>query len=469
MFDRQRVLRYRDSIVADLQELVRIPSVQGPQAPGAPFGVEARRALDFVLERGRALGFETDHVDGYAGHVQYGTSGPIVGVLTHLDVVPAGDGWRHDPFGGEIDEGRVYGRGASDNKGPSIASLYCLRAFADQVPDPGVRIRLIYGTNEESGFRCMKKYLEHRPVPDLGFSPDAGYPLFNREMGIASLTLSALRRGARIVADARGGEALNMVPGRAEAAVVPELAAAAKEYVERYTDQDAVVPRVAVEEDARGVRLVARGVPAHGGRPAGGVNAISHLVHAIAALASGTRDAEPGLQALDRVLGFETRGESLGIGCRDEESGDLSVNWGTLTMDASRIEVGINIRYPVTADYGRIMRVLTRAAEQAGFSVKEESHLPPLFVSSDDPLIATLLSVYRTVTGDQSGPRSMSGGTYARVLNNRGVSFGAGFGDDDTRVHQSDESISIDSLMRHAEICTLALHELARLARENSG
>ncbi len=464
MFDRQRVLSYRDAIVADLQELIRIPSVQGPAAPGAPFGVEARRALDFVLERGRELGFATEHVDGYAGHVQYGTSGPIVGVLTHLDVVPAGDGWQHEPFGGAIEDGRVYGRGASDNKGPSIASLYCLRAFADQVSEPGVRIRLIYGTNEESGFGCMRKYLEHQPVPDLGFSPDAGYPLYNREKGIASLTLSAPRNGGRIVSDARGGEAFNMVPGKADAVVRPEYASRARELVALYSEEGVVVPRVVVEDAEGGVRLVSHGVSAHGGRPVRGINAISHLVHLVAALASDAGDAEPALRAVDRLLGFETRGESLGIACRDEESGDLSVNLGTLTVDESRVEIGINIRYPVTADYGRIESVLRRAVGRSGFTVKEEHHLPPLYLDADDPLITTLLSVYSTVTGDQSGPRSMSGGTYARVLNNRGVTFGAGFAGDDTRAHQSDESISIENLMRHAEICTLAIHELADLA-----
>lgn len=469
MFDRKKVLEYRDAIVGDLQALIAIPSVKGDSAPGAPFGPEARRALDFMLRRGEQLGFETKNADGYAGHVQYGSSGPIVGVLNHLDVVPAGDGWQHEPFGGEIDDGCVFGRGASDNKGPAVASLYCLRALADQAGDLGVRVRVIYGTNEESGFGCMKHYLTKEPVPDLGFSPDAGYPLYNREMGIASFILTAPRTGDRVVRSAGGGDALNMVPAEATAVIAPQLADRARRVVGRLREEEAVEPRVRVDETGGELRLIADGVAAHGGRPAGGVNAIAHLVRTIAAIATESDgDREPALRALDRLIGFETRGESAGLACRDEESGDLSLNWGTLTVDDEKVEIGVNIRYPVTADYGRITSVLTGTMKRAGFSVKEESHLAPLFLEADDPLIKTLLEVYRGVTGDETAPMSMAGGTYARVLKGRGVTFGAGFSGDNTRAHQSDEFISIDSLMRHAEICTLAMHELAKVARDGT-
>ncbi len=467
MFDRKKVLEYRDAIVGDLQALIAIPSVKGDPAPGAPFGSEARRALDFMLERGAALGFEARNVDGYAGHVQHGRSGPIVGVLNHLDVVPAGEGWEHEPFGGEIDDGRVYGRGASDNKGPAVASLYCLRALADQIPDPGVRIRVIYGTNEESGFGCMMRYLEQEPVPDLGFSPDAGYPLYNREMGIASFILTAPRAGDRVVQSAGGGEALNMVPAQATAVIAAGHTELARRVVARLREEEAVEPRVRIDDSGRELRLIAEGVAAHGGRPAGGVNAIAHLVRAITAIAGEAgADCEPALRALDRLIGFETRGESAGLACRDEESGDLSLNWGTITVDDEKVEVGVNIRYPVTADYARITSVLTCTMKRAGFSVREESHLAPLFLAADDPLIETLLGVYRSVTGDETEPMSMAGGTYARVLRGRGVTFGAGFSGDNTRAHQSDEFINMDSLMRHAEICSLAMHELAEVARQ---
>ncbi|TVQ22344.1 MAG: dipeptidase PepV [Spirochaetaceae bacterium] len=456
----EQVQGYRDRIVEDLCALIRIPSVQSAAEEGAPFGPDARRALDFVLARGEELGFTAVNVDGYAGHVEYGSRGPIIAVLTHLDVVPAGDGWIRDPFGGVVDDGKVYGRGASDNKGPAVASLYCLRAFADLNPDAAVRIRLIFGTNEESGFGCVHHYFKHQPLPDMGFSPDAGYPLFNREKGIVNFHLTIPRSGPRDVVSASGGEALNMVANHATARVRSGPLADALRALFKTRDERLVEPRVSIADDGDALVCDAHGVSAHGGSPAGGVSAIAHLVHEIAL--AGQTDAE--LCALDRLIGFETRGESLGIACRDEESGELTVNWGTLEVTDDEVRAGLNIRYPVTADYDRILAVARARTAEHGFSLREEHHLPPLFIPEDDPLITTLLSVYRSVTGDMTAPMSMGGGTYARVLSNRGVTFGAGFKGDDTRAHRSDEFISIDSLMRHCEISTLALIELARVA-----
>lgn len=466
----EQVQRYRDRIVEDLCALIRIPSVQSPGEAGAPFGPGARRALDFVLARGEELGFAAVNVDGYAGHVEYGSRGPIIGVLTHLDVVPAGDGWIHDPFGGEVDDGRVYGRGASDNKGPAIASLYCLRAFADLNPDPAVRIRLIFGTNEESGFECVHHYFKHQPLPDMGFSPDAGYPLFNREKGIVNFHLSRPRGRKGDVLTASGGEALNMVANHATARVRRGPLADALRVLGARREERHVEPRVSVADDGDALVCDARGVSAHGGSPASGVSAIAHLVHEIALAAASVEatdrvaGVEAELCAIDRLIGFETRGESFGIACRDEESGELTVNWGSLEVTDDQVRAGLNVRYPVTADYDRILAVARGRAAEHGFSLREEHHLPPLFVPEDHPLITTLLSVYRSVTGDTTAPMSMGGGTYARVLANRGVTFGAGFKGDDTRAHRSDEFISIDSLMRHCEISTLALIELARVA-----
>ncbi|MFW5789440.1 MAG: Sapep family Mn(2+)-dependent dipeptidase [Spirochaetota bacterium] len=466
--------RYREHIVADLRELIRIPSVRGEARPDAPFGPGPARALRYVLERGAALGFATRTVDNVAGHVQYGVRGPLVGVLVHLDVVPAGDAWKHDPFEGEVEDGCVFGRGASDNKGPAVAALYCLRAYADLVADPPARIRIIFGTNEESGMACMRRYFAAEELPEMGFSPDAAYPLFNREKGIFNATLRASRSGLRLVSELSGGEALNSVASRAVAAIAPQLADVAREAVGAYRADGCVEPRVALAPGVRedgGLRLVATGVSAHGGSPEKGVSAIAHLVALLAQISGeakasgqvpGGEPVEPELRALGRLVGFETTGESLGIACRDEESGALSVNWGTLVLEEDSIEAALNIRYPVTGDFERIVSVLERTTAHHGFSVEVSAHLPPLYLPEDHPLIVRLLRAYERVTGERASPRAMAGGTYARMLANRGVAFGANFADEDTRGHRPDEFIRVESLMRHARICTEALLELAQ-------
>jgi succinyl-diaminopimelate desuccinylase len=181
----------------------------------------------------------------------------------------------------------------------------------------------------------------------------------------------------------------------------------------------------------------------------------------IAAANDPRAPVEPQLLALGDLIGFETRGESLGIACRDEESGDLSVNWGKLSVDKTHVEAALNIRYPVTADYARIVSVMESRVAESGFELEIRNHLAPLFIPEDSPLIVKLLRAYARVTGSEAKPQSMAGGTYARMLKNRGVAFGAGFADEDTRAHKPDEFIRIESLMRHAEISTEALFELA--------
>ena len=451
----KRVYSYKQQILDDLQHLIAIPSVQAPPAPGAPYGVESVRALEFVLSRARALGFTAENIDGHAGHVEYGKRGPLIAILVHLDVVPAGDDWTHDPFGGDVENGCVYGRGASDNKGPAIAALYSLRALADEVGSESelpARFRIIYGLNEESGMAGVAHYFSREPLPDYGFSPDAAYPLLNREKGIVHVFLRGPRGAGAGVRSLQGGLAFNMVPDAAEAEISPE-------YHAELRAQGSDTPLL----------FSTTGVSAHGGSPAEGVNAAGHLLRFLSQADQGRPDPtklpllDPPLRWLADNVALDTRGERLGIACADEESGELSVNLGLISVTGTEIEVGVDIRYPVTYSWEHIHEALSRRAGKAGFAVVEKQHLEPLFVPSEAPLVKALLSAYRAVTGESAEPQSMAGGTYARMLKNRGVAFGANFPGEDTRGHRPDEFIRLDSLMKHAEIQTRALYELSHL------
>lgn len=470
---------YRDQIVQDIQELVRIRSVLGTPTEGAPFGAGPAAALEYALSRARSLGFTTEQVGGYAGHAQYGTTGPTIGILVHLDVVPEGEGWTHDPFGGEIDGDYLYGRGASDNKGPAIAALYSLRAFADQVPNPPCRVRVIFGTNEESGMEGVARYFERFPLPDLGFSPDAAYPLFNREKGIfdahLNAQISAPTDGDPAVAIS-AGTALNVVPERA-VAVLRSQAEVLNTW-KRLLEATDFGPYLSFRSGDGELTVEARGKAAHGGNPAAGENAIARLVDALVAAhtAFNARDARDAsrqpteatdpwarLRAANSLLGTSFDGSGMEIASTDQESGDLTVNWATLTVTDREFTTGLNIRYPVTAEFGPIRSGIEDAAQARGMQPRFGKHLAPLFLPADAPIVTRLLHAYRTVTGEEAQPQSMAGGTYARMLGNRGVAFGAGFAGLDTRAHQADEFISIPDLMRHAEIQTEAIFQLAGL------
>lgn len=459
--------KYRDAIITDLKALIAIPSVRGEAAPGKPFGAEPLRALEFVLEKARDLGFTTKNLDGYVGHAEYGDGEEYVGILVHLDVVPAGDGWTYPAFEGTEDDGKIYGRGASDNKGPAVAALYCLRAVADSLRNPSRRIRVIFGTNEESGFECVNHYFEREPYPSLGFSPDSGYPIYNREKGITNLsirrTFAAPTKGG--IVRIEGGDALNKVPDRANATFAPgAVSQEAERSLRRYLAAS-VEDRVAVERASDDSVIVrAFGESAHGANPTAGRNAVAILIDAVLRLREDVSDPRfEELEHLRNLLGFETGGESLGIACTDEESGALTANWALLNLDESEARAEVNVRYPVTKRLDELLAAVRSRTEGTQFTVTTHGDKDPLFVQADSQLIQVLSRAYEEVTGERAELKSMGGGTYARFMGGNGVAFGARIREIDTHVHQPDEFIVIDDLMQHARISARAMYLLATL------
>ena len=216
-----RIQQEQPEMISTLQELIAIPSVKAdPAGADAPFGREIARALEYVLAWGERHGFTTKNLSGYAGHLEYGTGEELVGVLVHLDVVPAGEGWRFPPFSGTVADGKIYGRGANDDKGPAVAVMYALKALKESGVKLGKKIRIIFGCDEESGWQCMEHYFKHERKPDYGFTPDAYFPLINSEKGQMALKFEgrATADGDGVVLLAfTGGTRRNVVPESAEA------------------------------------------------------------------------------------------------------------------------------------------------------------------------------------------------------------------------------------------------------------
>ena len=151
-----------NDMIETLQRWIRVPSVRAERsADNAPFGAEVRRALDVAMEDIARLGMKPRDIDGYACDAQIGPDGEPLAVLAHLDVVPEGNGGSFDPFGGIVQEGKVFGRGSMDDKGPTMAALYALAALRDSGLPLRRRIRLLFGTNEETGSADMKYYKAH--------------------------------------------------------------------------------------------------------------------------------------------------------------------------------------------------------------------------------------------------------------------------------------------------------------------
>ncbi len=468
------VLTYREDITRDLQSLIRIKSVREAPLPGKPFGEGPYAALEHMLGLARDMGFSVRNVDGYAGHVEYGDGAETIGVLAHLDVVPEGEGWTVPPYGGILRDGILYGRGASDDKGPAVAALHGLRAIRDAVESGSVpplrrRIRVILGCAEETGSEDMAHYFSREPLPTMGFTPDAGYPVVNREKGLLRFWLHGASgtpgaavsgRGGRAgghraqIRWIRAGEAFNMVPQRCVACLDPSaLPADARAQI----DQAARTGLLADRETEEGLLLETAGISAHGSVPERGTNAALRMVAVLAGIVDGD-PLSSWLRFIRDRIGEETDGTSLGAACEDAVSGRLSLCVGMVACDGGAAQLSLDVRYPVTLSGDDVAQAIRRTVESAGFRLETVSHSVPLYLPEDSLLIRTLQQAQAMYSHEPVEAVAIGGGTYARAMQGRGVGFGgAGSGE-----HAPDEHVAIEELMCHAQICTQAMYMLAQ-------
>lgn len=481
------IVAHRDEIVASVQELCRIRSVQEDPAPGQPFGPGVAAALDWVRRRAEAFGFRTRDIDGYAVDAEIGEGNEWVAVLAHVDVVPEGTGWTHPPFGAEIHDGKIYARGAVDDKGPAVAALYAMKAVADLAlargERPDRRARLIVGGNEESGFECVKYYFARNPQPVLGFSPDAMFPLVNAEKGIWTFRLTCevpeegeppgkgtgWGPGAAAIPAApvrllrlEGGDRVNVVPDRAlaELELTGWPAAAREELARRLTDGGGP-GRARLSARLEGERLAveARGAAAHAMHPEKGINAVTGL---LAALCDALGERLPAYRALRFLAeaGGRTDGSGFGIATADEISGPLTLNLGVLRLEGRTLIADCNVRYPVTASTRRLADAVVAALADTGWRFESREDMTPHHVPDGSEVVQKLLAVYREETGDgDARPLAIGGGTYARVLEN-GVAFGPLFPGQREVAHEPDEFWAIDDLLRCTRIYARAIYRL---------
>ncbi|MBE3599504.1 MAG: Sapep family Mn(2+)-dependent dipeptidase [Limnochordaceae bacterium] len=458
-------LQAHDAELVDFAvRLIRIESVEGPASPGRPFGSGVAEALGLVVSEGDRLGLETLDVDGYAVHARWGPPGEDVGVLTHVDVVPAGEGWSVPPFGGIIRDGRLVGRGAIDDKGPTAAALFALASLVAVGAPVRRGLRLIVGGDEETGFQCVRHYFRRHPYPAMAFAPDALFPVVFAEKGVLDLTLGGELPAGPLVRLV-GGQRPNVVPDRATAWLelppghdagrwIEAIRSAATRYRARIEASAAPDGRIVVES---------YGVATHGSTPEKGINAAAQLLGCLVdGDGDGLLDPTGALRFIARA-GKGLHGQGLGIAERDDVSGPLTANLGVLRLEGGELRATFNVRYPVAiarAD-GLVARVRERASE-AGLQVLRADDDPPHHVPRDSFLVRTLLEVYRRETGDdETPPLAIGGGTYARAVPG-GVAYGPVLPFSGVVPHEKDESIELDHLRKLARIYAAALWALAR-------
>ena len=446
MKDALRLLNEQfDELVHSLQKIISFNTEKGKAAKNAPFGKNVKDCLQYTLDLAKSMGLTTYDCDGYAGHADFvGTGNEVLGILGHLDVVPAkAEEWKYPPYAGEIHDGKLFGRGTMDDKGPMIACLYAVKALKEAGFVPNKTVRLIFGCDEESGMQCVEHYFTKMPYPNVSFSPDGDFPVINREKGIYQFDVvcGKLPKGVTVTA----GERANVVPSLCSATT----AVGALELGEWQK-------QITCEQTGNSFTCTALGKSAHGSTPNEGVNA----THAILQMLHRNFPENETLAFLAEKV-IDTSGSAWGIALSDKESGKLTCNLGVLrTATDGTLTATVDIRFPVTYRCDDMYNLLRKNTPDQ-FEIRPEHISEPLFVPSDSKLVTTLIDVYNDVMKTDLEPIAIGGGTYSRCLPNC-VAFGPLFPGEEQTIHMPNECVDLNNLRKMAEIYLKAIYELAR-------
>ncbi|MFJ5758370.1 dipeptidase PepV [Neobacillus sp. NPDC093182] len=460
------VEKRKENLLKDTQNLLHIKSLLDEENtfPDAPLGKGVKEALDFMLNLGEKDGFIPKNVGNLAGHLEFGEGEELLGILCHVDVVPEGDGWSSDPFAADIRDGKIFARGAIDDKGPTMAAYYAMKIVKELGLPLKKRVRMIIGTDEESDWRCVEHYFEHEEMPALGFAPDADFPIINAEKGVADMDFVQKPTGEETgkveVISFISGKRYNMVPDHAT--VTLNSIENQMDVVQRFTDY---MKRHQLEHHSHvkngELILEVKGISAHGMEPKKGINAGLFLADFLSKLELNAA-ASDYFKFVSHYFHNDSRGINLGVDYSDDVSGELTINPGKLSYTRqSGGSIGLTCRYPVTNNMEETKEKLDQLLEAKGFAIEKFKDTKPHYVDENEFLIQTLKNVYEEHTGEKAYLIAIGGGTYARSLKS-GVAFGPLFPGRPDIAHQKDEYILIDDLLKATAIYAQAIYELAQ-------
>ena len=458
--------KYKEAYLADLKELVAIDSSRDLEhaTDEFPLGPGPAKALEKFLEFGNRDGFTTHNIENIVGYIEYGNGKEYFAVLGHADTVPAGKGWDTNPFELMLKDGKAIGRGTSDDKGPALAAYYGLKMLKDHGIMPNLKVRLIIGTDEETNWTGMKRYFEVEPDPKIGFSPDAEFPLINGEKGNVTFETKFAgdtKDGENTLVSFKAGLKENMVPREAEVEIKTDTADLISTKFEEYLLNVPVTGTY--EVTPTGIKLEMIGKAAHGMEPKNGINAGTYMA---TFLKEFTFD-----KAGQNFVGFiadklhdDSRTTKVGLQFTDDIMGDLTMNVGIINYSQSQGGlINTNFRFPKGITPAKIEQQLKdNSAYYRGQVEMNPDYMEPHFVDPKDPIVTTLMDIYKEQTGQTvAEPEVVGGGTYGRLMK-RGVAFGALFPGAEDTMHQANEFQNVNDLLMAMSIYGQSLYELTK-------
>jgi len=452
---------HSDEMIKDLGKLIEINSVRTKSEEGAPYGIESRAVLTAAQKMLEERGFDVSVFEDMMITANYGPTPPLMGILAHLDIVEGGDGWSTDPLKMTEKDGKLYGRGVIDNKGPSIAAMYAMYCVRELCPQLSGGVQLILGSGEETGFDDVSRYLKKNTTPPNVFTPDAEYPVVNIEKGRFMPVFGAKwEKDTRLpgILSITGGKTPNVVPNHSEAIIEGFSKEDAESFCRKYSEKTGV--KLSVTTDGTKQIIAAEGTASHASMPDRGNNAQTALIEMLAAMPFAESKAFNNICALNRLFPHtDYHGTALGIDMSDEKTGRITVNFGVLTFSETEFSGNFDSRTPSCADKVDLVGMTQAALEREGIEVtyheiKECHHTP-----EETEFVQKLLRLYEEYTGEPGKCLSMGGLTYVHDIPG-GVAFGCVMPDEDNKAHGADEYISIQQLILSAKMFTQAIIDM---------
>lgn len=458
----QYFLENKEKFIEAIARLVKIKSVEGAATPLYPFGEGPAKALDETLALAQELGLHTQNHEYYVGTIDINDKETNLGILGHVDIVPEGANWSYDPYGATIVDGKMYGRGTSDDKGPVVAALFALAAVKHLNIPLKYNTKLIVGTDEESGFLDLDYYMSKFTMPPHLFTPDAEFPVINIEKGAIRTSFQgefepspALPRVVRI----RGGNTINVVPPEAEADVEGLTLEQIKQIAQEVTKQTDITFEL-TQFDNNIVRIYASGTGGHASLPELANNSITGLLTLLAQLPLADAPIHTTLKGVATLFPHADYGaEAAGLAMSDELSGALTLNVSIIDLDPSSLVVYFDSRVPLCATEANTFDVLEEKLAPFKLTLTRKGFEPPHHTPADSPFVQTLLRVYEHYTGNKGECIAIGGGTYVHGIAG-GVAYGPTMPGIDTRMHSNDEFIILDDMLKAAQIYAQVIVEL---------
>ena len=452
----------QDQILADIDRLIRIKSEREEAKPGMPFGEGPYRALMEGQKLAQEMGFATKNFDNYVVSAEMNDKPAYLGILAHLDVVSEGSGWTFPPYEGTIQDGRIYGRGSADDKGPAVVALWAAKAAREINPNLSKGCRIILGSAEETGSEDLEYYLPKEPAPPLSFSPDAEYPVINIEKGGHKPVFGAKWEEDKAlprVTAIHGGITTNIVTRECDAWVEGMALADIQDVCKKHQEKTGV--EFTCTEENGLVRVHTLGVSAHAASPETGKNAQIAMVGLLADLPLAQSRGQKAICDLARLFPFgDNYGAAMGVNIEDEISGKLTLVFSKLQFDLTGFEGQFDSRCPICATEENVSKVVKKQFDACGFEILARGHMfAPHYVPAESLLVQTLLKTYEQYTGLKGECLAIGGGTYVHEIEG-GVAFGCALPGTDNRMHGADEFAVIEELMVSAKMFTQIILEL---------